>query len=409
MYHLLLVGVAVLKHQQGQKIFKTQSSQRNEVFFFKYILQKYFVILFLGLFLCFSCQNSNTENPHSDKKEINSKPIKLLFGGDILLDRGVRVEIEKKGVVALFDNLKPIFDEYQSNNDSENNFILANLECPLTNESSPIPKRFSFRAPSSYADSLKKVGFTHLFLANNHTNDHHRKGLSNTFNALKKAGIIGIGYGETHSESCEPIFIEKGSNKEKTKIAIFSVVRVPLENWYRMEEKPSICQLGTQELVEKVKQLKQKEPQTIIIISLHWGTEYKFSPRAEQRKEAHLLTLAGADAIIGHHPHVTQSIEFVNEKPVFYSLGNFVFDQEGEFRDRCILLEFEIQSKKINRILVYPLEIKNCVPQFFSDSEKDSVEKAIFENQLQNLSKSVRFEYIKKDSSHLSSLLIQKK
>ncbi|WP_338760375.1 CapA family protein [Bernardetia sp. ABR2-2B] len=335
----------------------------------------------------------------SDNTE--TKPIKLLFGGDILLDRGVRIEIEKKGVVSLFDSLKPIFDEYKS----ENDFILANLECPLTDESSPIPKRFSFRVPSSFADSLKKVGLTHLFLANNHTNDHHRKGLSNTFNSLKKAGIIGIGYGETHSESCEPVFI----NKENNRIAIFSVVRVPLENWFRMEDKPSVCQSSTKELVQKVKELKEKEPQTIIIISLHWGTEYKFLPKAEQRKEAHLLTLAGADAIIGHHPHVTQSIEFVNEKPVFYSLGNFVFDQKGEFRDKCILAEFEIQSEKISRIVIYPLQIRNSVPQFFSDSEKDSLEKSIFENQLQNLSKSVHFEYTNKDSSYLRSLLIKKK
>ncbi len=358
--------------------------------FFKYFLHKYFVILFLGLFLCFSCQNS-------DKKEIDSKPTKLLFGGDILLDRGVRVEIEKNGFYSLFDSIDPLFSEYRS----KNNFILANLECPLTDQNSPIPKRFSFRAPSSYADSLKKVGFTHLFLANNHTNDHHRKGLSSTFNSLKKAGIVGIGYGKTHSQSCEPVFIEKESNR----IAIFSVVRVPLENWFRMEDKPSICQFGIEELVQKVKELKEKEPQTIIIISLHWGTEYRFLPTAEQRKEAHLLTLAGADAIIGHHPHVTQSIEFVNDKPVFYSLGNFVFDQEGEFKDRCILLDFEIQSDRINHILVYPLQIKNAVPQFFSNSEKDSIQEAIFTKKLKSLSKGVIFEKV--NFKNYSSFLIK--
>lgn len=352
--------------------------------FFKYIL-------FLTLFLCFSCQNSN-----------KNKPIKLLFGGDILLDRGVRIEIEKRGVVSLFDSLKPLFAEYKS----ENDFILANLECPLNDEDSSIPKRFSFRAPTSYADSLKKVGFTHLFLANNHTNDHHRKGLSSTYTSLKKAGIIGIGYGETHAESCEPVFIEKESNR----IAIFSVVRVPLENWFRMEDKPSICQLSTTELVQKVKELKEKESQTIIIISLHWGTEYKFLPRAEQRKEAHLLTKAGADAIIGHHPHVTQSIEFVNDKPVFYSLGNFVFDQEGEFKDRCILVGFEIQSNEINRIVVYPLQIKNAVSQFFSNS--DSTQKAFFIKHLKSLSKGVIFEEVNQNKSSLSSsstFLIQHK
>mgnify|MGYP000465822624 CR=1 FL=1 len=358
-----------------------------------YKISTLFLGIFLALFFCLSCQNS-------DKKEIDSNPIKLLFGGDILLDRGVRVEIEKKGIVSLFDSLKPIFDEYKS----ENDFILANLECPLVNQNTPIPKRFSFGAPTHYADSLKNIGFTHLFLANNHTNDHHRKGLSSTFYSLKKNGIIGIGYGETHSESCKPVFIEK----ENTKIAIFSVVRVPLESWHRMENKPSICQASTTELVEKIKQLRKKEPQIIIIISLHWGTEYKFLPKAEQRKEAYLLTKAGADAIIGHHPHVTQSIEFVNDKPVFYSLGNFVFDQEGELKDRCILTGFEIQSREINSILIYPLQIKNAVPQFFA--EKDSVKKSIFEKKLKILSKGVIFEKVlKPNTKNYSSFLIRNK
>ena len=130
-------------------------------------------------------------------------------------------------------------------------------------------------------------------------------------------------------------------------------------------------------------------------------------PRAEQRKEAHLLTQAGANAIIGHHPHVTQSIEFVNDKPVFYSLGNFVFDQEGEFKDRCILVEFEIQSDRINRILVYPLQIKNSVPQFFSNS--DSLQKAIFMKKLKSLSKGVIFGEVKQNNSSFSTFLIQHK
>ncbi|WP_291721312.1 CapA family protein [Bernardetia sp.] len=343
----------------------------------------------------FACQSNDNE----EKNVVNEKPIKLLFGGDILLDRGVRVEIDKQGLISLFDSLQPIFEEYKS----ENNFILANLECPLTDESSPIPKRFSFRVPTSYADSLKKAGFTHLFLANNHTNDHHRKGLSSTFNSLKKNGIIGIGYGETYKKSCEPVFIEKND----TKIAVFSVVRVPLENWFIMDNKPSVCQLEIKELIEEIKKLKKKEPQTIVIASLHWGTEYTFLPTTEQRKEAHLLTKAGADAIIGHHPHVTQSIEFVNNKPVFYSLGNFVFDQTENFTDRCILIEFEIQSEGVNKIQVYPLKIESAVPQFFSD--KDSIEESIFTKHLKSLSKGVIFEEVKDTLSSSSTFLIRKK
>ena len=351
------------------------------------------LILFLFGLLCFSCQYSDTGISITDLHNDSTRTIKLLFGGDILLDRGVGKEIEERGIISLFDSVQLIFSEYD--------YKLANLECPFTNEPSPIPKRFSFRAPTSYADSLKKAGFTHLFLANNHTNDHHRRGLSSTFNAIEKVAIVGIGYGETHSKSCEPVFIEGDDNR----IAIFSVVRVPLENWYRMEDKPSICQSSVKELVKKVKELKVKEPQTVILVSLHWGIEYTFFPTAEQRKEAHLLTLAGVDAIIGHHPHVTQSIEFVNDKPVFYSLGNFVFDQEKEFKDRGVLAGFEIQSGKINNILVYPLQIKNCVPQAFLYS----AEKFIFKEKLKSLSKGVIFEEIKQHNSTFSTLLIQRK
>jgi len=93
-------------------------------------------------------------------------------------------------------------------------------------------------------------------------------------------------------------------------------------------------------------------------------------------------------------------------------LGNFVFDQEGEFRDRCILINFEIKSKRINRILVYPLQIKNAVPQFFSNSlssVEDSIQKAFFIKHLKSLSKGVIFEEVKQNNSSFSTYLIQRK
>lgn len=316
------------------------------------------------LVLCsLSCQEKNTS-------------VTLIVGGDILLDRGVALAIEQKGLQSLFDSVRPLLKAHD--------FVLANLECPLTDTYTPIPKRFSFRAPTHFADSLQKTGFSHLFLANNHTNDHNREGLVSTYQALQKHQLIGIGFGFTHQESCQPIFLEKNGER----IAFFSVVDVPLENWFFLEHKPSICQQSLDELALAIEQLKKDEPQTLIFVSLHWGTEYRFEPELIQRKAAKKIVQAGADAIIGHHPHVTQRIEFIAHKPVLYSLGNFVFDQQDDFKDVCILSSFVIEQHQLKAVYIYPLHIKDARPQFFTDKSREHE----FMAHLKKLSQNVLFE-----------------
>ena len=182
-------------------------------------------------------------------------------------------------------------------------------------------------------------------------------GIEDTYNHLKNNGIIPIGAGADETEACRPVFIEKG----KMKVALYNSVLVPLENWVYLSDAYGVCQTSPDELCEKIKQLRSVEKECYVVVILHWGAEYAASPLPEQRYAAHQLMDAGADAIIGHHPHVVQPIETYNGKTVFYSLGNFIFDSKREIANVGILAGLNFSKKGIV-VKHYDYEIKQCVP-----------------------------------------------
>ena len=115
-------------------------------------------------------------------------------------------------------------------------------------------------------EELVKAGISHAALANNHTMDQGRSGLTDTYQHLLSAGITPIGYGNTSSESCQPVVIKKG----KIKVALFNSVTLPLENWVYLENDPGICQQTTEEIEEEIKNFKQENPESYVVVILHW-------------------------------------------------------------------------------------------------------------------------------------------
>lgn len=274
----------------------------------------------------------------------------IAFTGDVLLDRGVRHEIEKKGAEHLFASVAPLFRKADA--------TVVNLECPVTAVQSPINKRYIFRAEPAWLEALKKSGITHAALANNHTMDQGRSGLIDTYHHLLTAGITPVGYGKNQQESLRPILIEKGS----IKVALFNSVTLPLENWVCLEDRPGICQQPIDKLGEAIKAFKKQHPDSYAVAILHWGIEYQSVPSISQRRGARLLLRSGADAIIGHHPHVIQQEEYIDGKPVFYSLGNFVFDQRKPetSKGEIVTLDFTARKCKAN---IHPVTIRACKPE----------------------------------------------
>jgi poly-gamma-glutamate synthesis protein (capsule biosynthesis protein) len=286
----------------------------------------------------------------SCKQKTQEEHLSICFTGDVLLDRGVREQINKKGISYLFASVAPLFRSSDA--------TIINLECPVTRTVSPVNKKYIFRGEPEWLPVLKETGITHATLANNHSMDQGRGGLEDTHRHLTQNGIIPVGYGKNIKEANKPVFISKNG----IEVAIFNSVTVPLENWVYLEDRPGVCQASVDILAEEIKKLKAGKPDCHIAVILHWGIEFRKEPVIRQRKEACQLIDAGTDIIIGHHPHVLQKEEIYKGKPIFYSLGNFVFDQSTPESKKSMIvrINFDRDSFSINK---YPVTINNCKPE----------------------------------------------
>jgi len=315
--------------------------------------------------------------------ETNEEGLTLLFTGDVLLDRGVQPVIERKGVEYLFEGVADEFHRADA--------VIINLECPLTDTLSPIGKQYIFQAPTCHAAALRAAGITHACMANNHTNDQGRRGIRSTAAALREADMVPLGYGTSYEERTTPVIIEK----KGVTVALFNTVTFPLENWVSADTpgvlltpRPDVCQLSAEALVPLIRTYKEAHPQHVVIAILHWGTEFQQTPSQRQRLGAAHLARAGCDAIIGHHPHVVQNydeLQIVNKDhpsaqqsehpsshhslitncsktvPVFYSLGNFVFDQTSPSARRAVMAEITITPDTLTARSI-PVSLRRCRP-----------------------------------------------
>ena len=277
--------------------------------------------------------------------------LSILFTGDVLLDRGVRPVAEHKGIAWLFDSVQAAFRQSDA--------VIINLECPLTDTVSPVNKRYIFRADAAWAEDLHQAGITHAALANNHTNDQGRRGLLATYQHLCEAGIVPLGFGTNYEEQSTPVIIQKG----KTRVAVFNAVMMALENWHYLEGRPGVCQPSSAQLVQTISAYRHMHPETAIVAVPHWGVEFNSMPSLPQRMLARQLANAGVDAIIGHHPHVTQPIDTVGQAIVCYSLGNFVFDQQPPLTRQCMMVRLNIKAGKPIDYKVIPARIEGKRPK----------------------------------------------
>ena len=157
--------------------------------------------------------------------------LRIVITGDLLLDRGVRQKIDVAGVDALFSS--GIDSLFQSSN-----YVIANLECPVTKIRERVFKRFIFRGEPEWLPTLHRHGITHLNLANNHSIDQGRNGLLDTQEQIKKAGMIPIGAGKNMEEAAEPVLISTSPRH----VWVVSSLRLPLENFLYLPQKPCVSQ-----------------------------------------------------------------------------------------------------------------------------------------------------------------------
>jgi poly-gamma-glutamate capsule biosynthesis protein CapA/YwtB (metallophosphatase superfamily) len=309
-------------------------------------------LLVCGILIFTSCSLKKIEEAESSNtKDVGSEEVKILFVGDLLLDRGVRDRIDHAGIESLFStSVDSVF--------SGNDFVIANLECPATTIEEPINKKYIFRAEPNWLGSLNNHGITHLNLANNHSMDQGRDGLIDTDKNIKQAGMISLGYGKNVKDACSPYLISSNPRN----IYLLSSLQVPSENWTFFENKPCVCENSMKHIESQVQTLKAEDENCIVIIQLHWGVEHVVIPNLSQKQAVVGLVDAGADCIIGHHPHVVQTVEIINGVPVFYSIGNFIFDQKKQINSRGLMIQLAVQDSDFKTDTI-PFVIENCVPK----------------------------------------------
>ena len=282
----------------------------------------------------------------------------VCFAGDLLLDRGVRQKIEQIGVDKLFIDVEPHL--------KSTDYAIANLECPATHHDTPLEKEYTFRAEPHWLSQLNKSGFTHLGLANNHSIDRGRKGLLETVNNFNQYNLIPLGAGVNQKDACEPVILKDNN----ISVAIFSSVLLPLESWEFSVELPGPCQSSIDDIVRNIGIFRQKSSSDIyIVVYMHWGVEYQEFPHKDQYWEARRLIDAGADIIIGHHPHVVQSIDMYKGKHIFYSLGNFLFDQSSLATTRGLLVKLKFSPHRLEQVFLIPVKIDNCQVKLMGKTE----------------------------------------
>lgn len=280
-----------------------------------------------------------------------SDSLSITFTGDVLLDRGVRQFVEHRSVDKLFS---PFVDSVFQSSD----LVVANLECPATKIRQPAFKQYIFRAEPEWLQTLKAHGITHLNLANNHSVDQGRIGLADTKKNIQETGMIPVGAGDNMQEAAQPVLLASTPRN----VYLLTSLQMPLENFSYLPDKTSVSHEDLDSLKTRVRQLKKTDPCCYIIVSLHWGGEHTLRPVPLQRQQAHQLIDAGVDALICHHTHTLQTIEQYQGKPIYYSIGNFIFDQKKPINSKACMVKVTIK-KESSHIETIPIVIRNCVPE----------------------------------------------
>ena len=200
--------------------------------------------------------------------------------------------------------------------------------------------------------------------ANNHALDYGEAGLNESIRNLKEAGIYVIGAGMNSAEASQPVVIESGDRK----IIILNYMDADNFAEYRGVMDPATANSSgysayDSELAERQIQEARENGSSIIIAYLHYGNEYSRSPNDNQVKISHELINDGADIVIGSHAHVTQGVEMYNGKPIFYNLGNFIFDQSNPATHISYFLNLDLVEDNCT-VTLYPTYISNYLPTF---------------------------------------------
>ncbi len=308
-----------------------------------------FLSEFLGGEVSFQNKTVEIKYPAGQKEEII-----INFAGDTTL-----AWFFEEFVKDNFDYPFALFPDFQ-----QADITMLNLENPVTTRGKKVPKQFNFRMPPKYIQVLIKGGVDIVNLANNHVGDYGLQGILDTLHFLDAAGIKHVGAGENLQAARNPVVF---SVRQK-KIGFLGYFGG--KDYAATTGKPGTSPCYEQYIREDIQKLKQKAD--VVVVNFHWGVEKAHYPGPEQVRLAHQAIDAGADLIIGHHPHVLQGIERYKNGVVVYSLGNFIFGGNSRREHDTIVFQLIIKGEQKQYALI-PVRVKNWQPYRLDSKEGGGV------------------------------------
>jgi len=303
------------------------------------------VLVCLSLFLWKEgnkIENRKFKIPVKTSKEKNISPtplstslggkIEIIATGNVMLGRTVMTtSLDKEDVYYPFRKVKDVLNSAD--------LLFINLENPIVENCPRTYEGFKFCTTPGIAQGLNFAGVDIANLANNHTLNYGEEALISTSNILGDMGISFVGLGD--------LVIKEIDGVKFGFLGFDFFSKDPKEEDFDLIKESS----------EKV---------DILLVGVHWGVEYTSKPTLFQREWAKKIIDAGADVIIGHHPHWVQDMEYIDGKPVFYSLGNFVFDQMwSEETRKGLAVKLVFEGKDLADIVKLPIYMKNWAqPEF---------------------------------------------
>ena len=288
------------------------------------------------------------------------KEVTLLAVGDIMMARKVETLMSQYGLDYPLSEVKGRL--------RQSDLTFGNLECAVSDKGTPLPgKGIWLRAKPEVMTELKDSGFDVLSIANNHSLDYGEEAFVDTLDWIQRYEIGAVGGGHDIQTARSP-HISKVNGMRIGFLAYTEMADIFWSYDYPRKLKATDTQAGVapyefDSIVEDIQALRDQVD--FIVLSLHWGTEYSLKPSSLQREQARSFIDAGADLIIGHHPHVVQGVEIYKNGVIAYSLGNFVFDQNQSRRTReGLVMEVAAKKSGISKVTLYPIIIRESQPCF---------------------------------------------
>jgi poly-gamma-glutamate capsule biosynthesis protein CapA/YwtB (metallophosphatase superfamily) len=292
--------------------------------------------------------------PTPSAQEVNQPPARavtaksdertLLFVGDIMLSRGVGARMQAER------NWGYPFEKIAETLRAAD-LTIGNLECPVSDGGKNQYHLYSFRADPKTLAGLNDAGFGVVSLANNHMYDWGAPALLDTVRRVREAGVRTVGAGQNDLEAHYPLVVDLAG----VRLAFLAYVDVEPKDAAAGPDRAGVAWLDVERALADIRFARSLAD--VLVVLPHWGIEYAKLPSRSQVALAHRMIEAGADLVIGSHPHVVQPVEPYRGRWIAYSLGNFVFDQKDSVTHKGLMLKVTLHGKQVGDLAMIPITI----------------------------------------------------